>query len=370
MTYSLNKLDLIWLIDNTEVANVCASIDECNRQELVLKVYRAHHRGKVEEIFADFKTAVRVDKDKNICIKIKNFTPGDFYDSIEMLGGKMFLNSSDGKIYYVPLDKHKNRRLFNQTPSRILANLPSHKKLEILKSFSQDCFYELKYKTKHELALAKKTDKLFALLQLKIPKEFMDDEMRKIRLITAEIAQIQGIKKKLENFNRVPRAQQKSLLKTVCELTAKYNRIDTPNVKFLSQKQIDKDEGLDKWVSTEAFTYGKNVCINMDYLDKIDGAQALSMAWHETTHVAQATGDYSQYPLVEEMFGRNLDYLQKMPETYLFHPQEQVVFALEKQFIEKLVENTKIRTNDKTFEFMTEYNVAEQYFHRAIQRKI
>ena len=370
MTHELCKSDLIWLVDNTEVDNVCASIDDCYAQNLVLKIYRPHHQEKVCQIFADFEKIVKTPKNNNTYIKIKGYTPGDLYQAIRQQGGDMFLNGSDGKIYYVPLDKNRNRRIFNCTPPRILANLPSHKKLEILKSLSQKCYFSSKHKQMHETALAKKTDKLIALLQLKIPQDFMDDEMRKLRLITADIAKIPDIREKLENFRRLPRQQQKNLLRSVCEITAKYNRIPAPNLKFLNQKQIDRDAGLDKWVSAEAYAYDKNICINTDFLNKIDGAQALSLAWHETTHIAQATADYSKYPSVEALFNQNLDFLQKMPETYLFHPQEQVVFTLEKQFIEKLVENTRIRTTDATFEYMPEYNIAEQYFHRALQRKM
>lgn len=369
MTNAISKADLMWLSYNTEICNDCQTVDDCLSQDIVFRVYRPHHREKLHQIFADYKMRDMKDRENNRYTKITGFNIGDLYQMMKENGGDMFLNTSDGKTYYVPIDKKKYRRIFNRVSAKMLANLPSGKKINILKSLSQKCYMTPQGREKSEQALSKKTDKILALLQIRIPSQFFEDELRKVRLITAEIAKISNIKESLEKFSKLPFKKQQELLKKVCEITAKYNHIDMPNVIFMTQKQIDKDEGLDKWVSAEAFSYERNVCINKDFLKKIDGAQALSLAWHETTHIAQALGDYSQYPLVEEMFNQSLDFLQKMPETYIFHPQEKVVYALEKQFIEKIVENTGIKTNDSTFSYAPEYDIATQFMHRSVNMK-
>ena len=370
MTKSISKADLSWLIYNTEISNFCASADDCFTQDIVFHIYRPHHKEKLHQIFSGYKITDMKDSENNDYAEISNFTVENLYSQMREKGGDMFLNASDGRIYYIPLDKSKNRRIFNCASARMLANLPSNKKINILKSLSQKCYMTARGKKKSDFALAKKTDKILALLEIQIPQEFVEDEMRKVRLITAEIAKMPNIKEYIERFAKLPAKKKQDILRRVCEITAKYNNIDIPTVNFLTQKQIDKDEGLEEWVSAEAYAYEKNVCINKDFLKKIDGVQALSLAWHETTHIAQAYADYSKYPLVEEMFNQSMDYLQKMPETYIFHPQEKVVFALEKQFIEKIVENTGIKANDSTFSYNLEYNIATQYFRRAQRTRL
>jgi len=366
MTKSITKADLVWLTYNTEICNTCRTVDDCFTQDIVFQVYRPHHLDKLHQIFSDYKIVDTKDKKNNCYAKIKNFTINDLYYAIREYNGDMFLNISDNKVYFVPIDRVKYRRIFNRTPIRILINLPDSVKLNILKSLRQKCYMSAKGKEKSEDALYKKTNKLWALLQLHIPSQFMEDEMRKVRLIAGEIAQLPNIKENIEGFRHLPLKEQQNLLTKVCEITARHNHIDVPNIRFLTQKQTDADAGLEKWISAEAFSYEKNVCINKSFFKKDDGVQALSLAWHETTHVAQAYGDYSKYPLVEELFNQNLDFLQKMPQTYLFHPQEEVVYSLEKQFIEKVVEFTGVKTNDATFIYEPEYDIATQYIHRSM----
>jgi len=365
MKKSISEADLSWLIYNTEISNFCASADDCFTQNIVFHIYRPHHKEKIHQIFSDCKITDMKDSENNDYAEISNFTIEDLYSQMREKGGDMFLNATDGRIYYIPLDKNKNRRIFNCASTRMLANLPSNKKINILKSLRQKCYMTASGRDKSDFALAKKTDKILALLQIQIPQQFVEDELRKVRLITAEIAKIPNIKEYIERFAKLSAKKKQDILRKVCEITAKYNNIDMPTINFLTQKQVDKEEGIADWISEEAFAYEKNVCINKDILNKIDGVQALSLAWHETTHVAQAYADYSKYPLVEEMFNQSMDYLQKMPETYLFHPQEKVTYTLEKQFVEKIVENTGIKTNDSTFIYNLEYNIATQYLHRA-----
>ena len=345
------------------------SADNCTAQDIIFRVYRPHHREKLHQIFSEYQTRDLKDELNNKYVKITNFTIGNLYRLMRENGGDMFLNNCDGRVYYVPIDKKRYHRIFNRTSTRILANLTSAQKLKILKSLSQKCYMSPEGEEKSQKALNKKTDKILALLQIRVPKQFIENEMRKVRLITAEIAKIPNIKADIENFRKLPSKKKQELLKKTCEITAKYNGIDMPYVRFLTQKQIDKGEGLADWVSAEAFCYEKNICINKDFLKKIDGAQALSLAWHETTHIAQAFGDYSKYPLVEDIFNQSLDFLQKMPETYISHPQEKIVYALEKQFIEDIVKNTGMKPDDNTFSYALEYDITTQYLKRAANIK-
>lgn len=369
MTNILNKSDLAWLTYNTEISNYSTSLDDCLSQEVIFRIYRPHHRDKLHQMFSDYKITDMKDQENNCYARINGFTISDLYRLIKENDGDMFLNLPNGKVYYVPVDKKKYRHIFNRASTKLLARLPSAKKIKIVEALNQECFVTARGKEKSEKSLEKKTDKILALLNIRIPPKFLEDELRKVRLIAAEIAKLPNIKEDIEGFGKLPAKKQQDLLRNVCEITAKYNHINMPNVKFMTKKQIDQEAGLDDWVSAEAFAYENNVCINTNSIKKIAGVQALSLAWHETTHIAQAFGDYSQYPLVEEMFNHNFDFIQKMPETYIFHPQEKVVYALEKQFIEKIIENTGIKTNDDTFTYTPEYNITTQYLRRAMNTK-
>lgn len=370
MNQSLSKADLMWLSYNTEICNHCESVDDCLSQDVLLRVYRPHHQAKLHQIFQSFQTKDMKDQQNNRYVQINNFKISDLYELMRENGGDMFLNTSNGKTYFVAVDKRKYHRIFNRAPVKMLANLPPAKKINILKSLSQQCYTCAKSRDESQKALSKKTNKILALLQIPIPRRFMENELRKVRLIAAEIAQISNIKPMLENFRKLPIKKQKELLIKVCAITAKYNRIEMPNVQFLSARQMQQDEGIADWVQAEAFSYENNVCINTGSLKKLDGVQSLSLAWHETTHIAQATGDYSQYPLVEEMFNQSLDFLEKMPETYIFHPQEKIVYALEKHFIEKVVQNAKLLTNASTFDYTPEYDITTQYTQRSLHPRI
>lgn len=369
MTKSITKADLVWLTYNTEICNVCHTVDDCSTQDIVFQTFRPHHIEHLRQIFADYKIANMKDQYNNKYAQIIGFSIEDLYLLMYKHGGDMFLNKPDNKVYYVPIDKIKYRHIFNRASTKMLSNLPDDKKINILKSLRQRCYMSAHGREKSEEALEKKTKKLLALLQVHIPPQFFEDELRKVRLITHEISQIPNIKEDIESFKHLPIKRKQELLRKVSEITAKYNRIDTPSIHFPSQKQIDKDEGIADWISTEAFACERNVYINKNSLKNADGMFALSLAWHETTHVAQSYGDYSKYPLVEELFNQNLDFLQKMSETYLFHPQEKVVYALERHFIENIIKYTGAKTTSDTFEYTPEYNIAGQYIHRDMRTR-
>lgn len=108
---------------------------------------------------------------------------------------------------------------------------------------------------------------------------------------------------------------------------------------------------------------------NTDKLQNLSGIQCLSLAWHETNHVAQSYGDYTQYPIMEDILSHRLNYLNEYADIYIMHPQEKVNYALEKQFMEESVARIGLRADDKTFLPRVEYDVATQYMVKSMQRK-
>jgi hypothetical protein len=209
---------------------------------------------------------------------------------------------------------------------------------------------------------------LHALLQIRIPPEFMEDELRKIRLIAAEIAKLPNIKKKLENFHSLSKVQQKKLFAATAAITAKYTGIQAPNLFLVNNEEVKQFAHAD-WVEADAFAFEKNIYINTDKLDKLSGIQCLSLAWHETNHIAQSYADYGKYPIMEDILSHRLNYLNEFEDVYIMHPQEKVNYALEKQFIEECVARTGLAPDSKTFLPRSEYDVATQYMAKSMQRK-
>ena len=138
---------------------------------------------------------------------------------------------------------------------------------------------------------------------------------------------------------------------------------------FVNQKQIEADKGLAQWMETEAYTYENNVLINMDVVKSLSGLQAISSAWHETNHVAQEYADYPHFPEAEALFNKRLNFLQQMPETYIFHPQELVTYALERLFIEECAKRIKLRSDERNYDYQSEYDISAHYIQIAMLNK-
>jgi len=302
-------------------------------------------------------------------MEVQNLSIYEFCDIAIDNGSDLYFNQPDGKIYYVPVDKDKYEHIFRRSTPKMLAALPNRKKLDILMAIHQDSYTSISAEDKHNEKLNKHIDKLQALLQLKISPQFWAAEQRKIRLIIADIANIAYIKHKLDNFQEMPLKNQKKLLKDVSAITARYNCINKPNIMFVSQKQIEADKGLSQWMETEAYTYENNILINMDIVKSLSGLQAISSAWHETNHVAQAYADYKQFPEAESLFNQRLNFLQQMPETYIFHPQELVTYALERLFIEECNSRIKLLLDERNYSYQSEYDISSHYMQRAILNK-
>ena len=364
----MKKQDFIWLTKNTDIDNECEKFEDCQYEKVMLKLHRKNHLPKIKEIFADHPTQIYKDENDFYFIELKNMTLCDFCQIAIENGSDIIYNDPNGKCYYVPIDDRKYMHIFRKLTPKMLHQLSTHKKLDILNGLSQEFFDNSTKKQKRKKFLNDNSDKLNALLQMAIPEDFWEREQRKIRLITAEIAKLPNINKKLENFQSLSLKQKKELFAQASQITAKYNRIKEPKLHFITQKQMDEYTSESEWLKAEAFVSENNIYINESRLKKLSGIQLMSIAWHETNHIAMSHGDYSENPIMEDMLNSHLDYLNSIQESYFFHPQEKVNYALENLFIEETIARTGVRTDENSTMY-SGYAVAIQYMAKSLQRK-
>lgn len=365
----MKKQDFVWLTYNTDIDNECEKFEDCQYEKVMLKLHRKHHLPKIKEIFADHPTQVYKDENDFIYFEIKDMTLCDFCQTAVENGSDVIYNVPDGRCYYTPVDDRKYLHIFRKLKPKMLYQLSTRKKLNILHGLSQECFDNAAKKQNREDFLDYNSDKLNALLQMAIPEDFWEREQRKVRLITAEIAKLPDINKKLENFQNLSLKQKKDLFAQASRITAKYNRIKEPVLHFITQKQMDEYTSGNEWLNAEAFASENNIYVNIDSVKNLSGIQWMSIAWHETNHIAMARGDYSENPIMEDMLSSHLDYINDIQNSYIFHPQEKVNYALENKFIEEMLARTGVRADENTAKMYTEYAVAIQYMAKSLQRK-
>ena len=365
----MKKQDYIWLSRNTDIDNECEKFEDCQYEKVVLKLHRKSHLPRIKELFANHPTQIYKDKDDFYYIEIKDMTLCDYCQLAVENGSDVIYNVPDGRCYYVPVDDRKYMHIFRKLKPKMLYQLSTRKKLDLLHGLSQDCFDNASKKQNREDFLDYNSDKLNALLQMAIPEDFWDREQRKVRLITAEIAKIPNIKEKLENFHNLSLKDKKELFTQSCHITAKYNRIKEPVLHFIIQKQMDEYTAGSDWLNAEAFASENNIYININSLNNLSGIQWMSVAWHETNHIAMAHGDYSENPIMEDMLSSRLDYINDIQNSYIFHPQEKINYALEHKFNEEMITRTGVKVDEKTATMYTEYAVATQYMAKSLQRK-
>lgn len=364
----MQKREFIWLTRNTDIDNVCQSMKDCATTDVVFKIFRKHNAARLEEIFADYQTERYKDDDDFLYVEVKEMSLNDFAGSAKSFNADILFNGANGKFYYIPVDADKYLQVFTKLSPQTLNKLSPRKKLDMLFALNQECHISTKAQKQRDKFLNKNSEKLNALLDLSIPPDFYEDELRKIRLITAEIAAIPEIKTLLKNFHNLPKKQQKELFFETCGITAKYNRIKTPNLCFISNPKMKKITQSD-WVDADGFSVEKNIFINTGKLRQSSGIQCLALIWHETNHIAQSFADYTKYPIMEDILSHRLNYLNEFKDVYIMHPQEKVNYALEKQFIEECVARTGIAPDSKNFLPRNEYDVATQYMAKSMQRK-
>lgn len=364
----MQKRDFIWLTRNTDIDNECNSMEECDSTAVIFKIFRPHNLVRIKEIFSDHKIQRYKDQNDFHYVEIKDYSLDAFAADAQKFNADIMYNAPNGKLYYVPVDATAYLRNFRRSSPAMLNNLSTRKKLNMLLALNQDCYISQKVQENRDEFLEYNSDKLNALLNLQIPSVFWDDEKRKIRLITAEIAKIPNIKPALENFHVLSPVRQKKLFKSVSEITAKYNHITLPHLFLLNNEEVKAFAHAD-WVDADAFAFEKNIYINTDKMKELNGIQCLSLAWHETNHIAQSYGDYRKYPMMEDMFNHRLNYLNEYADVYIMHPQEKVTYALEKLFLEESVARIGLIPDKQMFLPRSEYNVATQYMAKAMQRK-
>ena len=361
----MNKEDYIWLTRNTDIINVCEQAEKLVAQSTVFKIFRKSHLPKIKEIFANRKVLQYIDKQDNCYLKVKNMTVGDFCEIALQYGSDLL--HKDGKAFYIPVNQKKDAYIFWRKTPQQLSELSPQKKLDILYALDTDCYMS---EEEHLTALKNQADKMNVLLDLPIPPKFWEREQRKIRLIAAEIARIPNIKEKLENFAELNLIARKELLKDTIDITAHYNGIKSPRLFILTQKQMQQYIGDDfQCADTDALNIDKSIYIRRGEAKKQSGARCLSLVWHETNHVAMTSGNYSQFPLMEDIMNTRLSYVGDIGESYIFSPQEKINYALEKQFIEECVARTGIKKLGNTFAPSDEIDVATQYISRSLQKK-
>lgn len=365
--FCMKKEDYIWLERNTEIVCTCKSLEECAVKDVKFKVYRENHLKHLRQIFKDCPLKMRRDrKDGLPCLTVKGFTVDNFYDIALENNAALVLDTTAKKVHYISADKDKNRRIFRKSSAKLLANLPNRKKLNILYAFSTSFFTTEEQDNRLTKTITRNADKFNALLQLKFPKDFVRDEIKKIDEIVEEIAGIPQIKRKLSGFCRLSFPEQKKLMDTVCRLTAEKNGIPEPKTTYLTQKEMAEQDSFAKWLDTDAFTSERDIFFNKERFSVTSGIESLSMAFHETCHIAQMYADYKQFPEMEEILGAKLLYLSSYEETYLSSPQEMLAYQLEKEFIQQMEKQLKMKNRQNFYE--SEYAETAVFLHKALRR--
>ncbi len=364
----MKKRDYIWLTRNTDIDNVCDCFEDCSRENVVFKLFRNSHLPKIREIFANHCTEESADKYDNIYFEVEDMTVGELCEIALECNSDLIYNEADCKIYYDPADRRQYQHFLRRHTPQELSRLSPQKKLDILFSINKQCYMTAHGDDTHEAALNRQADKINVLLQLPIPPEFWEREQRKIRLICAEIARIPNIKQMLEHFEELSFSTQKKLLNKTMKITAHYNGIKPPIMKLLTAKQM-KNYNLSDWADADAFACEKTLYICSDKIKNKTGIYCLSLAWHETNHIAMTYGDYSRFAFMDDMLNVQLNYINDIPHSYIMHPQEKINYALEKQFIEECITRTGIKMDNFVFRPVTEFDVATQYMARSLQKK-
>ncbi len=361
----INKADYMWLERHTDILNIVPNIDDYAYEFAKFKVYRPSHVQKIKEIFKKYKCVSGQNK-KDIWIKIKGFTLDKLNETAYQYFGDMIYDCCDHGIYFMPANKRRNQRILRKASPRLLENLSNRKKLDILFSYAQTIFPTEQQRLHQNDFIEKNGEKFKALLQLKIPSRFMESEYQKVQQIVSKIALLPDIKNKLENFQSLSESEQRFILSETSRITAEVNGVKPPKIHYLSQKQINNDEQVAEWTQADAYADYQDIYLNKDFLKTYNGVECLTLAFHETTHIAQSNINYPEFPEMEEMFSHRLDYLQNHAETYLSIPMELVTYNLEKDFRNKISEKLKVKSKETFYD--SEYNITQQYMKRALRR--
>lgn len=362
----MDKKDYIWLERHTEINNICTDIADCAFTDLAIKIHRPHHLKRLRQIFSEYPQELFRDNDELLYIRVKGLKIEDFYNIALSHNAEIIFNDTDNKIYYIPADRKKYLRIFRRSSAKMLSNLSNRKKLDILFALHQEVYPNNATADQNLAFLDQNSDKLLALLQMKLPRKFLEDEKRKTRLVAAEIAKIPHIAEKINGFRRLKSAEQQNLLTEISYITADINNIPKPEILFLTTKQMNESAPDTDWIDTNAYTSGHTIYIDKQKTKQENGIYSVLSPFHETLHVAQAYGDYSAYPDVEDMFSAKLMYIEGMPETYSFAPPELVTYTLEHYLQEELINRLPLRTPENME--TPEYDIARQYVQKALQR--
>lgn len=363
----ISKADYIWLERHTDILNIVPNLDDYATENVKFKVYRPAHLQKIKEIFKNH-TCVSGKNKEYAWIKVKGLTLDKLDDMAQNYFGSLIYDTLEHGIYYIPTNKKRNQKILRRATPNLLANLSNRKKLDILFSYAQTIFVSEEQRQRQNNFILQNSDKFQALLNLKIPTEFMNKEYEKVRQIVEKIAAIPDIKSKLSRFNTLPEKEQHRLIEQTCRITAEVNGIEPPKIHYLSQKQINNDPQIADWVETDAFADDKDIYINKQFLKKYNGIECLNLAFHETTHIAQSGANYQNFPEMEEIFSHHLFYLQNCADTYLSIPMETITYSLEKEFCNRLAEKVQMQTQTKTSSYETEYNIAWQNLSKSLRR--
>ncbi len=361
----ISKADYIWLERHTDILNKVQDIDSLAKQFVKFKIYRPGHLQKIQDIFKDY-TCISGKNNKDAWVKIKGLTLENFDAIAADNGGQLIGDSKNKDIYYIPADYEMYHKIIRRSSAKLLANLSNRKKLNILFALAQNLSIHNRLRGNNHDFIEQNSDKVTALLQLKIPDDFMRKEYKKVQAITSKIASLPNIRAKLNKFQLLSKKEQQSLIKEVSRITAEVNKVEPPKVHFITNKQSARDSHIADWVQTDAFADYQDIYINKDLLKSYSGLEALTMGFHETTHVAQSGSDYKDFLEMEDIFSPRLNYLQNYAETYASLPLEMITYNLEQEFCEQL--NKKLNLKIKDYAYMTEYSYARMYMQKSLRR--
>lgn len=360
----INKEEYKWLERHTDILNRVSNLEDSAYTDIKFKIYRPAHVQKVKDMFKDYKCASGQNKN-DMWVKVKGLTITEFNNNICYFNADLIYDMAENDINYILADQKFNRKIVRRATPKLLANLSNRKKLDILFSFAQNPFPNEEKRLKQFDFIEQNSDKFVALLQLKIPAGFMRKETEKVEKITAKIAALPNIRTKMNNFQLLPKSEQQALICETARLTAEINGVKPPKVHFITNKQANSDPDAN-WIQTDAFAEFHDIYINKDLVKSYSGIEALTLAFHETTHIAQSNTDYKDFPEMEEMFSHRLNYLQNHVDTYSAVPMKMVTYNLEQEFCNQLEQRLNLKMRD--YIYHEEYGIARQYIQKALRR--
>lgn len=241
-----------------------------------------------------------------------------------------------------------------QTPAADLMALNSEEKLKLLDTLFLDTYASVD-ENKRPITLNRREnidlvqnnqEKLTALLfDMPFEKEFIADEIKKLKRFANLVMQIPNIKTDLEQYPSLKNAKKLKIANDVAEIFEYVYETKGIKIKPFTEEEYKKQYPDDKKIIPTGYaTSDKTIYLNMDRLKRSDNLALLSMVFHEALHIYQSEHSFEQYPVASKMFDDKFAYLSAVQDgTYLLNHVEQHTYGMQHMFVDILRYDSQIK---------------------------